>query len=86
MRPLTLPIEAIDAQTVLVTSTNPSGETISPKPSTPVVVNSIIALLVFGLFGAIAYKKWRAILLKQRIQLLEQLWLLESRSPFEEQK
>lgn len=86
MRPLTLPIQTIDTQPVLVTSTNPSVETVPPKSSTPVVVNSIIALLVFGLFGAIAYKKWRAVLLKQRIQLLEQLWLLESRSPFEEQK
>jgi hypothetical protein len=89
MYPPTLPIQPSDAQAVLAMApgqpTQPV-EMMAAKSNTPIVVNSIIALLILGLFGMIIYKKRQTTLLRQRILLLERLWLLESRSPFEEQK
>jgi hypothetical protein len=89
MYPPTLPIQPSDVQAILATSPSQPiqpTEIMAAKSSTPIVVNSIIALLVLCLVGMIIRKKRRTTLLRQRILLLEKLWLLESRSPFEEQK
>jgi hypothetical protein len=86
MHPPTLPIQSSDAQAVLAASPSQPTETMLTKSITPIVVNSIIALLILCLFGMIIHKKRRNTLLRQRIQLLEKIWLLESHSPFEEQR
>lgn len=85
MQPPILPIQHSDIhQAHHASAVQPIKSEPATANSTPLLINSLVILFVLSAFGAIVYRKHRAERHHRQIRRLEQLWQLESHSPFEE--